>query len=130
MVRSGCTAQMGKARGKRASSGGGFGVRNDKVAQSDDLSRQLNHLVEQLNAQGNELADSQSLVDSLRAENEALRGELAKAGVDVSVPRSAAASSVDVLWDDGYEDTLAGSPANFTMNDLLEGKVGGVIRLP
>ena len=50
MMRSGCAAEMGKTRGKRSGSGGGFGLRTEK-AEDDvgDLTRQLNKLVEQLN---------------------------------------------------------------------------------
>ena len=110
---------VGKAR---ANAGGGFGGgRKDKSSEeAASLTRQLDQLVAQLNAQGNELADSQRLVDQLRAENKSLRGELDRAGI-AAPPASAAVQPADVLWDDGYEDDVSA----FTMDELLQGKVPG-----
>ena len=122
-------AALGKARSNSKRKGaGGFGVgRKESEDAAPNLTGQVGRLVAQLTAQGNELADSKRLIDKLRAENEALRSELAEAEITTAVPATpvaAADSPGDLLWDDGYEETDRDA-ANFTMKDLLDGKVAG-----
>ena len=115
---------MGKARAGRGDRGfgGGFGQKDKPSDEVASLNTQLEQLVAQLNVQGNELADLQVLVDQLRAENEGLRSELAKAGAAIPPAAASAVQPASKLWDDGYEDDNVSA---FTMDELLEGKVPG-----
>lgn len=114
---------MGKARAGRVDRGfsGGFGQKDKQSDEVASLNTQLEQLVAQLNAQGNELADSQVRVEQLRAENVTLRSKLAKAGIAIPTAATAAAPA-SKLWDDGYEDDNVSA---FTMDELLGGKVPG-----